>query len=122
MEIGALDSLHDGRFTPCVLLWQIAALHQASFTRSAGKGQLPMDMYVVSRAERSGLPEMTGPEVPEHSWSPLPPLAPLPYAMPLDRRDHPSSRLTQCLAEPRPTSHIDRPNDAHRRTGGRRPR
>ncbi|SOD81915.1 hypothetical protein SAMN06272781_7606 [Streptomyces sp. 1222.2] len=39
-EIGALDYLYDGRFTPCDLLRQIAGLHEASFTRSAGKGQL----------------------------------------------------------------------------------
>ncbi|MEV0637078.1 DNA polymerase III subunit alpha [Streptomyces sp. NPDC050619] len=61
-EIGALDSLHDGRLTRRDLLLQIAELHRASRTRSAGKGQLPLDTNAVGGAEPSGLPEMTGRE------------------------------------------------------------
>jgi error-prone DNA polymerase len=61
-EIGALNRLHDGRLTRRDLLLQIAELHRASRTRSAGKGQLPMDAGPVGGAEPSGLPEMTGRE------------------------------------------------------------
>ncbi|WP_327322589.1 DNA polymerase III subunit alpha [Streptomyces sp. NBC_01210] len=61
-EIGALNSLHDGRLTRRDLLLQIAELHRASRTRSAGKGQLPIDTNAVGGAEPSGLPEMTGRE------------------------------------------------------------
>ncbi|MFJ1750556.1 DNA polymerase III subunit alpha [Streptomyces sp. NPDC088116] len=61
-EIGALNSLHDGRLTRRDLLLQIAELHRASRTRSAGKGQLPIDAGAVGGAEPSGLPEMTGRE------------------------------------------------------------
>jgi error-prone DNA polymerase len=61
-EIGALDCLHDGRLTRRDLLLQIAELHRASRTRSAGKGQLPMDAGPAGGAEPSGLPEMTGRE------------------------------------------------------------
>jgi error-prone DNA polymerase len=61
-EIGALSSLHDGRLTRRDLLLQIAELHRASRTRSAGKGQLPIDVNAVGAAEPSGLPEMTGRE------------------------------------------------------------
>ncbi|WP_405733036.1 DNA polymerase III subunit alpha [Streptomyces sp. NBC_01537] len=61
-EIGALNPLHDGRLTRRDLLLQIAELHRASRTRSAGKGQLPIDANAVGGAEPSGLPEMTGRE------------------------------------------------------------
>ncbi|WLQ43949.1 DNA polymerase III subunit alpha [Streptomyces laculatispora] len=61
-EIGALNSLHDGRLTRRDLLLQIAELHRASRTRSAGKGQLPIDAGPVGGAEPSGLPELTGRE------------------------------------------------------------
>ncbi|MFJ9819758.1 DNA polymerase III subunit alpha [Streptomyces sp. NPDC101151] len=61
-EIGALNSLHDGRLTRRDLLLQIAELHRQSRTRSAGKGQLPIDAGAVGGAEPSGLPEMTGRE------------------------------------------------------------
>jgi len=61
-EIGALNSLHDGGLTRRDLLLQIAELHRQSRTRSAGKGQLPIDANAVGRAESSGLPEMTGRE------------------------------------------------------------
>ncbi|MFD4694904.1 DNA polymerase III subunit alpha [Streptomyces sp. NPDC058463] len=61
-EIGALTCLHDGRLTRRDLLLQIAELHRASRTRSAGKGQLPFDADVAGGAEPSGLPEMTGRE------------------------------------------------------------
>lgn len=61
-EIGALTSLHDGRLTRRDLLLQIAELHRQSRTRSAGKGQLPIDTGAVGGAEPSGLPEMTGRE------------------------------------------------------------
>ncbi|MFD4030957.1 DNA polymerase III subunit alpha [Streptomyces sp. NPDC058637] len=61
-EIGALTSLHDGRLTRRDLLLQIAELHRASRTRSAGAGQLPLDADAVGGAEPSGLPEMTGRE------------------------------------------------------------
>ncbi|MFD4526406.1 DNA polymerase III subunit alpha [Streptomyces sp. NPDC058470] len=61
-EIGALSPLHDGRLTRRDLLLQIAELHRASRTRSAGKGQLPIEVDAVGGAEPSGLPEMTGRE------------------------------------------------------------
>ncbi|MCL7379320.1 DNA polymerase III subunit alpha [Streptomyces sp. 35G-GA-8] len=61
-EIGALNCLHDGRLTRRDLLLQIAELHRQSRTRSAGKGQLPIDANAVGGAEPSGLPEMTGRE------------------------------------------------------------
>jgi len=61
-EIGALNSLHDGRLTRRDLLLQIAELHRASRTRSAGKGQLPLDAGAIGGAEPSGLPELTGRE------------------------------------------------------------
>ncbi|MDJ0460134.1 DNA polymerase III subunit alpha [Streptomyces sp. H27-C3] len=61
-EIGALSPLHDGRLTRRDLLLQIAELHRASRTRSASKGQLPIDTNAVGGAEPSGLPEMTGRE------------------------------------------------------------
>ncbi|WP_406418053.1 DNA polymerase III subunit alpha [Streptomyces sp. NBC_00873] len=61
-EIGALNSLHDGRFTRRDLLLQIAELHRQSRARSASKGQLPIDVEAVGGAEPSGLPEMTGRE------------------------------------------------------------
>ncbi|WP_330292058.1 DNA polymerase III subunit alpha [Streptomyces sp. NBC_00576] len=61
-EIGALTCLHDGRLTRRDLLLQIAELHRASRTRSAGKGQLPIETGAVGGAEPSGLPEMTGRE------------------------------------------------------------
>ncbi|MFF0163412.1 DNA polymerase III subunit alpha [Streptomyces sp. NPDC005263] len=61
-EIGALNGLHDGRLTRRDLLLQIAELHRASRTRSAGKGQLPIEAGAVGGAEPSGLPEMTGRE------------------------------------------------------------
>ncbi|MDX3454812.1 DNA polymerase III subunit alpha [Streptomyces sp. ME02-8801-2C] len=61
-EIGALGCLHDGRLTRRDLLLQIAELHRASRTRSAGNGQLPIDAGAVGGAEPSGLPEMTGRE------------------------------------------------------------
>ncbi|MER5788142.1 DNA polymerase III subunit alpha [Streptomyces sp. NPDC001980] len=61
-EIGALNRLHDGRLTRRDLLLQIAELHRASRTRSAGKGQLPITADAVGGAEPSGLPEMTGRE------------------------------------------------------------
>ncbi|MET7657171.1 DNA polymerase III subunit alpha, partial [Streptomyces sp. NPDC005486] len=61
-EIGALNSLHDGRLTRRDLLLQIAELHRASRTRSAGKGQLPIEAGPVGGAEPSGLPELTGRE------------------------------------------------------------
>ncbi|MFG2880729.1 DNA polymerase III subunit alpha [Streptomyces sp. NPDC048297] len=61
-EIGALGCLHDGRLTRRDLLLQIAELHRQSRTRSAGKGQLPLDAGAVGGAEPSGLPEMTGRE------------------------------------------------------------
>jgi len=61
-EIGALNSLHDGRLTRRDLLLQIAELHRASRTRSAGNGQLHIDTGAVGGAEPSGLPEMTGRE------------------------------------------------------------
>lgn len=61
-EIGALSPLHDGRLTRRDLLLQIAELHRQSRTRSAGKGQLPIDADAVGGAEPSGLPEMTGRE------------------------------------------------------------
>ncbi|MHA5051651.1 DNA polymerase III subunit alpha [Streptomyces sp. SD15] len=61
-EIGALNCLHDGRLTRRDLLLQIAELHRASRTRSAAKGQLPLDAGAVGGAEPSGLPEMTGRE------------------------------------------------------------
>ncbi|WP_105972691.1 DNA polymerase III subunit alpha [Streptomyces geranii] len=61
-EIGALGSLHDGRLTRRDLLLQITELHRQSRTRSAGKGQLPIDTGAVGGAEPSGLPEMTGRE------------------------------------------------------------
>ncbi|MFF3248130.1 DNA polymerase III subunit alpha [Streptomyces sp. NPDC002870] len=61
-EIGALNCLHDGRLTRRDLLLQIAELHRASRTRSAGNGQLPIDAGAVGGAEPSGLPEMTGRE------------------------------------------------------------
>ncbi|MGW6569025.1 DNA polymerase III subunit alpha [Streptomyces sp. NPDC054975] len=61
-EIGALRSLHDGRLTRRDLLLQIAELHRQSRTRSASKGQLPLDAGAVGGAEPSGLPEMTGRE------------------------------------------------------------
>ncbi|WP_128375567.1 DNA polymerase III subunit alpha [Streptomyces cavernae] len=61
-EIGALNRLHDGRLTRRDLLLQIAELHRASRTRSAGKGQVPIDANAVGGAEPSGLPEMTGRE------------------------------------------------------------
>ncbi|MGW8885532.1 DNA polymerase III subunit alpha [Streptomyces sp. NPDC055749] len=61
-EIGALNSLHDGSLTRRDLLLQIAELHRQSRTRSAGKGQLPLDAGAVGGAEPSGLPEMTGRE------------------------------------------------------------
>ncbi|MGW0790838.1 DNA polymerase III subunit alpha [Streptomyces sp. NPDC002911] len=61
-EIGALGSLHDGRLTRRDLLLQIAELHRQTRTRSAGKGQLPIDMNAVGGEEPSGLPEMTSRE------------------------------------------------------------
>ncbi|MFE4372294.1 DNA polymerase III subunit alpha [Streptomyces sp. NPDC056835] len=61
-EIGALNGLHDGRLTRRDLLLQIAELHRQSRTRSAGKGQLPIDTNAVGGAGPSGLPEMTGRE------------------------------------------------------------
>ncbi|MPY63717.1 DNA polymerase III subunit alpha [Streptomyces spongiae] len=61
-EIGALGSLHDGRLTRRDLLLQISELHRASRTRSASRGQLPIDVNAVGGAEPSGLPEMTGRE------------------------------------------------------------
>ncbi|MEV6420051.1 DNA polymerase III subunit alpha [Streptomyces sp. NPDC051662] len=61
-EIGALNGLHDGHLTRRDLLLQIAELHRQSRTRSAGKGQLPIDANAVGGAEPSGLPEMTGRE------------------------------------------------------------
>ncbi|MCW7942992.1 DNA polymerase III subunit alpha [Streptomyces hygroscopicus] len=61
-EIGALNCLHDGRLTRRDLLLQIAELHRASRTRSAGKGQLPIDTNAVGAAEPSGLPDLTGRE------------------------------------------------------------
>ncbi|MEU8586383.1 DNA polymerase III subunit alpha [Streptomyces sp. NPDC048664] len=61
-EIGALDSLHDGRLTRRDLLLQIAELHRQSRSRTAGSGQLPLDGGAVGGAEPSGLPEMTGRE------------------------------------------------------------
>ncbi|MBN6546541.1 DNA polymerase III subunit alpha, partial [Actinacidiphila bryophytorum] len=61
-EIGALDSLHDGRLTRRDLLLQIAELHRQSRARSAGKGQLPIEAGAVGGAEPSGVPEMTGRE------------------------------------------------------------
>ncbi|MFE9256910.1 DNA polymerase III subunit alpha [Streptomyces sp. NPDC006879] len=61
-EIGALQPLHDGRLTRRDLLLQIAELHRTSRTRSAGKGQLPIDAGTAGTVESSGLPEMTGRE------------------------------------------------------------
>ncbi|MFE3328364.1 DNA polymerase III subunit alpha [Streptomyces sp. NPDC059176] len=61
-EIGALNCLHDGRLTRRDLLLQVAELHRQSRTRSAGRGQLPLDAGAVGGAEPSGLPEMTGRE------------------------------------------------------------
>jgi error-prone DNA polymerase len=61
-EIGALNSLHDGRLTRRDLLLQIVELHRQSRARSASKGQLPIDVEAVGGAEPSGLPEMTGRE------------------------------------------------------------
>lgn len=61
-EVGALNCLHDGRLTRRDLLLQIAELHRQSRTRSAGRGQLPLDAGAVGGAEPSGLPEMTGRE------------------------------------------------------------
>jgi error-prone DNA polymerase len=61
-EIGALNTLHDGRLTRRDLLLQIAELHRQSRNRSAGEGQLPLDAGAVGGAEPSGLPEMTGRE------------------------------------------------------------
>ena len=61
-EIGALAPLHDGRLTRRDLLLQITELHRQSHTRSAGRGQLPIDAGAVGGAEPSGLPEMTGRE------------------------------------------------------------
>ncbi|MEU7339692.1 DNA polymerase III subunit alpha [Streptomyces sp. NPDC007074] len=61
-EIGALNSLHDGRLTRRDLLLQIGELHRQSRTRSAHEGQLPIDTGAVGGAEPSGLPEMTGRE------------------------------------------------------------
>ncbi|MEU9991308.1 DNA polymerase III subunit alpha [Streptomyces sp. NPDC048045] len=61
-EIGALNSLHDGRLTRRDLLLQIAELHRQSRNRTAGSGQLPIDAGAVGGAEPSGLPEMTGRE------------------------------------------------------------
>jgi error-prone DNA polymerase len=61
-EIGALNSLHDGRLTRRDLLLQITELHRASRTRTAHEGQLPIDTGAVGGVEPSGLPEMTGRE------------------------------------------------------------
>ncbi|QMU69143.1 DNA polymerase III subunit alpha [Streptacidiphilus sp. P02-A3a] len=61
-EIGALGPLHDGRLTRRDLLLQITELHRQSRTRSAGKGQLPIDAGAIGGAEPSGLPDMTGRE------------------------------------------------------------
>ncbi|MFE3738090.1 DNA polymerase III subunit alpha [Streptomyces sp. NPDC059134] len=61
-EIGALTPLHDGRLTRRDLLLQIAELHRATRTRTAGTGQLPLSTEAVGGAEPSGLPEMTGRE------------------------------------------------------------
>ncbi|WP_407564019.1 DNA polymerase III subunit alpha [Streptomyces sp. 184] len=61
-EIGALNSLDDDRFTRRDLLLRIEELHRQSRTRSAGKGQLPLDADPSGTAEPSGLPEMTGRE------------------------------------------------------------
>ncbi|TXS79900.1 DNA polymerase III subunit alpha [Streptomyces sp. me109] len=61
-EIGALNSLHDGRLTRRDLLLQIGELHRQSRTRAAHEGQLPIDTGAVGGAEPSGLPEMTGRE------------------------------------------------------------
>ncbi|AVH59580.1 MULTISPECIES: DNA polymerase III subunit alpha [Streptomyces] len=61
-EIGALTPLHDGRLTRRDLLLQIAELHRQSRTRSAAKGQLPLDAGAIGGAEPSGLPELTGRE------------------------------------------------------------
>ncbi|MFE2945275.1 DNA polymerase III subunit alpha [Streptomyces sp. NPDC059255] len=61
-EIGALNSLHDGRLTRRDLLLQIAELHRQSRHRTAGRRQLPFDTGAVGGAEPSGLPEMTGRE------------------------------------------------------------
>ncbi|MFF2995585.1 DNA polymerase III subunit alpha [Streptomyces sp. NPDC057950] len=61
-EIGALNSLHDGRLTRRDLLLQIAELHRQSRNRTAASGQLPLDTGAVGGAEPSGLPEMTGRE------------------------------------------------------------
>lgn len=61
-EIGALNSLHDGRLTRRDLLLQIGELHRQSRTRSAHEGQLPIGTGAVGGAEPSGLPEMTGRE------------------------------------------------------------
>ncbi|WP_432251867.1 DNA polymerase III subunit alpha [Streptomyces sp. HNM1019] len=61
-EIGALNSLHDGRLTRRDLLLQIAELHRQSRGRSAGSGQLPFAAGAIGGAEPSGLPEMTGRE------------------------------------------------------------
>lgn len=61
-EIGALNSLHDGRLTRRDLLLQIAELHRQSRNRTAGAGQLPIDTGAVGGTEPSGLPEMTGRE------------------------------------------------------------
>ncbi|MEU9702043.1 DNA polymerase III subunit alpha [Streptomyces sp. NPDC047981] len=61
-EIGALACLHEDGLTRRDLLLQIAELHRQSRTRSAGKGQLPLDAGAVGGAEPSGLPEMTGRE------------------------------------------------------------
>ncbi|NJP47472.1 DNA polymerase III subunit alpha [Actinacidiphila epipremni] len=61
-EIGALAPLHDGRLTRRDLLLQIAELHRQSRTRTAGKGQLPLDAGAIGGSEPSGVPEMTGRE------------------------------------------------------------
>ncbi|MFF0742818.1 DNA polymerase III subunit alpha [Streptomyces sp. NPDC004111] len=61
-EIGALRCLHEGPLTRRDLMLRIAELHRQSRTRSAGEGQLPLDMAPVGGEEPSGLPELTGRE------------------------------------------------------------
>ncbi len=51
-EIGALNSLHDGRLTRRDLLLQIAELHRQSRNRTAASGQLPLDTGAVGERSR----------------------------------------------------------------------
>lgn len=75
----------------------------------AAAGPKALTAIRTARAEvRSRVWELAGEDSPAASGQVI---------VALDRRDHPGNRLAQRLAEPRLTSHTDRPNDPHHHTG-----